>query len=258
MTESVVRPCGAMRTSLVTSSPLDVFSVTVVMNSRGSVLSIVNGMRTDFAGDAERRRVEAEQLDVGQSLRAADRDREHRNLLEPQFCRGVDRRLALVPVAVGDQHDADKPADLLRRGGERRVEVAAAVALLAGERLQDHVEPFGQRRPCRLAAIAMRSRRGAEAGAAGLCGSTTSRVAMLAEASHSTAIAGFFGGPEFFDPFRLIEQQGNEGDDRQPQQFQCSDRATLAAAPPGDEAQRRRSRRQPRGMRQSSRARPSR
>src|SRR4051794_30514335 len=38
---SFVRPCGAMRTSLVTSSPLDVRKTTDVDDSRGRVLSIV-------------------------------------------------------------------------------------------------------------------------------------------------------------------------------------------------------------------------
>src|SRR5829696_9080067 len=42
------RPCGAMRTSLVTSSPLDVRKITDVEDSRGRVLSMVNGIRTDF------------------------------------------------------------------------------------------------------------------------------------------------------------------------------------------------------------------
>src|SRR3954462_9157995 len=45
-TEPVVRPIGATRTSSLTVSPVDVFIVTVVRYSRGSVLSIVNGTRT--------------------------------------------------------------------------------------------------------------------------------------------------------------------------------------------------------------------
>src|SRR5947207_2734036 len=45
-TDPLVRPIAATRTSSVTSSPSDVFSVTVVRYSRGSVLSIVNGTRT--------------------------------------------------------------------------------------------------------------------------------------------------------------------------------------------------------------------
>ena len=48
MTHSLVRPIGATRTSFVTSSPSEVFKVTVVRYSRGNVLSIENGMRTDF------------------------------------------------------------------------------------------------------------------------------------------------------------------------------------------------------------------
>jgi len=45
---SFVRPCGAMWTSLVTSSPLDVRKTTEAEHSRGSVLSIVKGIRTDL------------------------------------------------------------------------------------------------------------------------------------------------------------------------------------------------------------------
>ena len=51
-------------------------NTTVVTYSRGSELSIVNGIRTDLPSDAERRRVEAQQFDVRQALRAADRDGE--------------------------------------------------------------------------------------------------------------------------------------------------------------------------------------
>src|SRR5947208_10034715 len=47
-TDPLVRPIAATRTSSVTSSPSDVFNVTFVRYSRGSVLSIVNGMRTDL------------------------------------------------------------------------------------------------------------------------------------------------------------------------------------------------------------------
>ncbi len=71
--ESLVRAIGAMCTSFESSSPLDVRSVTVVTYSRGSELSMVNGIRTDFADHAEGRRVEAEHFDVGESRRAADR-----------------------------------------------------------------------------------------------------------------------------------------------------------------------------------------
>ncbi len=48
MIQSLVRPIAAIRTSLVTSSPSLVFMTTVVVCSRGKVLSIVNGMRTDL------------------------------------------------------------------------------------------------------------------------------------------------------------------------------------------------------------------
>src|SRR5206468_3032686 len=47
-TEPLVRPMGAMRTSSVTSSPSDVFNETVVTYSRGILLSIVHGIRTDL------------------------------------------------------------------------------------------------------------------------------------------------------------------------------------------------------------------
>src|SRR4051794_34003965 len=50
---SLVRPCGAMRTSLVTSSPFDVRKTTDVEHSRGSVLSIVKGIRTDLPTTAK-------------------------------------------------------------------------------------------------------------------------------------------------------------------------------------------------------------
>ena len=45
-TASLVRPCGAMRTSLTISSPSEVLSVTVVSVSRGSELSMEKGIRT--------------------------------------------------------------------------------------------------------------------------------------------------------------------------------------------------------------------
>ena len=47
MTQSVVRPIGATRTSLVTSSPSEVRSVTVVVYSRGKELSIASFLGPD-------------------------------------------------------------------------------------------------------------------------------------------------------------------------------------------------------------------
>ncbi len=46
--KSLVRVIAAIFTSLVTSSPSDDRMVTVVVNSRGSELSIENGTRTDL------------------------------------------------------------------------------------------------------------------------------------------------------------------------------------------------------------------
>ncbi len=73
--QSLVRLMAAMRTSLVTSSPSDERSWTVVTYSRGSELSIVNGMRTALPATPKVGSVEAEKLDVGQPGAAAHRRR---------------------------------------------------------------------------------------------------------------------------------------------------------------------------------------
>ena len=106
------------------------------------------------------------------------------------------RRRALVPVAVGGQHDA---AQVLRSSAEHAASGSFRSVpwpgLRLGERLDHDVHPLPQlvprrgigQRGDRLAAGDRRCDVGWSAG-------TTSRVSMLAEASQSTAIAGFSSG----------------------------------------------------------------
>ena len=70
-----------------------------------------------FADDAERRRVEAQQLDVGQALRAADRHGKHRHARHPQPDGRFDRRVAVVPIAVGDAERRPRARQFSRRRG---------------------------------------------------------------------------------------------------------------------------------------------
>ena len=48
---------------------------------------------------------------------------------------------------------------------------------------------------------------------------------MLGEASQSTAIGRLFLGAELLDPFGLIEQDGDQADEREPQQLEQPHRA---------------------------------
>ena len=195
----------------MTSSPSDVLSVTVVTYSRGSELSIVNGTRTDLPATPKVGTSRLEQLDVGQPGPAAHRHGEHRHALDPQPGGGLHRRRALVPVAVGGQHDPAQVGDPFRRAGQRLVKVGAVAGSGSRpaldrpadpgpigrrrERLDDDVHPLPQIRPRtrgRPAAPPPRVRVVAED--VGWSAATTSRVSMLGEASQSTAIVGFSSG----------------------------------------------------------------
>ena len=73
----------------------------------------MNGIRTDLPATPKVGDVEAQELDVGQAGAAADRHGEDRHAPHPQPGGGLHRRRALVPVAVGGQHDAAQVLDLL-------------------------------------------------------------------------------------------------------------------------------------------------
>ncbi len=104
-----------MRTSLVTSSPSDVLSVTGAVSSRGSELSIVNGMRTALPTTPNVGASRLSSSTSGSRDGAADRHGEHGNALEPQPTAASTGGSPFVPVAVGGQHDAAQVLELLRR-----------------------------------------------------------------------------------------------------------------------------------------------
>ncbi len=193
---SLVRPIGATRTSLVTSSPSDVFKLTVVTCSRGSELSMVNGTRTALPPTPNVGRIEVDQLDVGQPGGTADRDREDRNSQGPQPRRGLNGGLPLGPVAVRGQDD---PAEVLERLGslsERPVEVGAVPAALGeNDCTTTFIRPRSLSHDAASASGAIASCRvmGAAVGTGRLAW-ITSRVSMLGDASQSTATAGFSSG----------------------------------------------------------------
>ena len=60
---------------------------------------------------------------------------------------------------------------------------------------------------------------------------------MLGEASQSTAIAGFSSGRNSSIHSGWLEQNGDEHDEREPQQLEQPHRRPITAAPPGDEAE---------------------
>ena len=121
--------------------------MTVVQYSRGSELSIVNGMRTDLPATPNVGASRLSSSTSGSGVGLPDRHGEDRHALDPQPGGGLDRRLALVPVAVGGEHDADEVLDLLRRLRQGLVQVGAAPGLRRGERLDDDVHPLAQLRP---------------------------------------------------------------------------------------------------------------
>ncbi len=112
--------------------------------SRGSVLSIVNGMRTDLAGDAERRGVEAQQLDIRQPLRAADRHGEHRHVRHAAAERPL--RPAARPRSSRRRRPARSPAAtaIFSSAAASGVQIGAAAGRRLGERLHHDVEPFAR------------------------------------------------------------------------------------------------------------------
>ena len=97
-----------------------------------------------LAGDAEGRGVEAQQLDIRQPLRAADRHGEHGNAGHAEREGRFDRRLALVPVAVGGQHDSPQRSDFFECRGQRSAQIGAAAGRRLGNRLHRDVEPFAR------------------------------------------------------------------------------------------------------------------
>ena len=166
------------------------------MYSRGSELSIVNGTRTDLPATPKVGASRLSSSTSGSRVAAAHRHGEHRHALHPQPRGGLHRRLALVPVAVGGQHDAAQVRRSSRAPGPAaRTGRCRVPACGGGERLDDDVHPLPQLVPRRR--VGQRRDRlacGSSAAASAGRRATTSRVSMLGEASQSTAIAGFSSG----------------------------------------------------------------
>ena len=194
--ESLVRLMAAIRTSFVTSSPSDERSVTEVMIVPRQRAVDRKRNAHGLAGDAEGGHVQAQELDVGQPRAAADRHREDRHPAHPQPGGGLHRRRALVPVAVGGQHDASQVGDLF--GGARPAARSGRCrGPAAGSAIGWSTTFIRSRRRVPRRRIGQRRDRLAPAWpacAVGWSAATTSRVSMLVDASQSTAIAGFSSG----------------------------------------------------------------
>ena len=74
----------------------------------------MNGMRTDLPATPKVGSVEAQELDVGQPVRLPTGTAKTGTPLSRSRGRGLHRRLPLVPVAVGGQHDPAQVLDSLR------------------------------------------------------------------------------------------------------------------------------------------------
>ena len=211
MTQSLVRPIGAMRTSLVTSSPSDVLSVTVVTCSRGSVLSIVNGMRTDLPAMPKVGASRLKQLDVGQPRRAAHRHGEDRHPLQPQGRGGLHRRL---PSFQSPSDASTMPRRFWNRCGASAsgsYRFVPCAGFGRRERLDHDVQPLAKRLPER--AVDQRRDRLAARGEIDVGAAVGSVHVARVHAGRVVPEHGdrrLFLGPIFLDPFGLIEQDGHE------------------------------------------------
>ena len=95
------------------------------MNSRGSELSIVNGTRTDLPATPKVGTSRLKSSTSGSRVRLPTGTAKIGTPRIRSAGGGLHRRLALVPVAVGGQHDAAQVLNLLRSAGERLVQVGA-------------------------------------------------------------------------------------------------------------------------------------
>ena len=89
--------------------------MTVVVYSRGSELSIENGTRTDLPATPKVGRSRLKSSTSGSRVRLPTGTANTGTPLIRSARRRLHRRLALVPVAVGGQHDAAQVLDPLRR-----------------------------------------------------------------------------------------------------------------------------------------------
>ena len=192
-TDPLVRPIAAIFTSSVTSSPFDVFNVTVVRYSRGNVLSIVNGIRIGLSDNAERRHAESDKLDVRQMRGAPDRHSEHRHAFQPQLRGGLDRRRPFVPVAIRNQHDPSQVLDCFGRLRQRFIKVGSQTRARR-ELLQYDIHALPQRRPCTIVNQLADRLPARHIAVPPIEPVGTSRVSMLIELSQSTRIVGFSMG----------------------------------------------------------------
>ncbi len=148
-----------------------------------------------FANDAESRRIETENSDIGEASGAADGYGQHGNAFQTQFGGGGDGGWAFVPIAIRSEDDAGEIFEFFGGGGERIVEIGAVTCGGGGKWLDDDLETVGQRFP----GVGVGERGNGVVRSDVGCllvwlGSTTSRVFMLAESSHRTAMVGFSSG----------------------------------------------------------------
>ena len=99
--------------------------MTVVVNSRGSELSIENGTRTDLPATPKVGRSRLKSSTSGSRVRLPTGTAKIGTPRIRSAGRRQHRRLALVPVAVRGQHHAAQVLDLLRCPGKRVVQIGA-------------------------------------------------------------------------------------------------------------------------------------
>ncbi len=228
--ESLVRPIGAIRTSFDSSSPLVVCNVTVVTYSRGSELSIVNGMRTDLPTTPNVGASRLRTSTSGKRVGAADGDGKHGNPLLPQDVGRLHRRLTGVPVAVGCQNDRSEVVKFFRGLGQRFVQVRATSRPRRRKSLDADREPPLQSAPRgRIGQGANRLAAGHRSGLASAGAYNVARVhAGRSVPQHGDRRLAL--GAKFFDPFRLIEEDDGRAHDDEAQHLERDLRRTIPAA----------------------------
>ena len=191
-----------------------------------------------FAGHAEGRDVQAQQLDVGQPRAAAHRDGEDGHSPHPQSRGREHRRRSFVPITVGGQHNPAQVRDPLGSIAERLVQVCAVARLRLRERRDDDVHPLAKLVPC--------GKKGQRLDGF-LASHDVSGCPLLAPRGVARIHAGrgvpehgdrgLFVRAKLLDPFGLVEQHGCECDQGKPEQFEQAHRPEITAAPPGDETE---------------------
>ncbi len=213
-----------MTTDFVTTSPVEDFIASVAVSSRGSELSMVNGMRSGLPATAKVGTSKLVNSTSGSRVSAPSgtaKTGTSRMRSRVAACAGG---FAGVPIAIAEQHDGAAAADASPPPGCSAA--LRSVPSSAGSLLEENGSTTTSMR-CASSRHAARSIERLREVRARLrlrrrvaARSTTSRVSIVREASASTTSVGLVSGSKDFPPLRLVQRDGDADRDEHAQRLQ--------------------------------------